>query len=126
MKKYLLIVSVIAFGLSFNTCGNKGENAKVNGGVNVTEDVLDVTETVDEGDVLVKFENLVEKFITLQEKVAAGDVASLEGSTNLLEEYGTIIAAIQEKVNEFTPEQLEKFNEIGKKWADAAQGITQP
>ena len=122
MKKYLLIATVIALGLSVAACtGKKGENAQATDESTKQEEVVaPTTNSVDENDVLAKYENLIDKLIDLQDKVAKGDAASVEELTKLNEEATALNAELQNAVANFTPEQTQKFTELAQKWAAAA------
>ena len=127
MKKYLLIVTVIALGLSFTACGGqKGESAKATEEPTQQEEVTATSKSVDEGDVLTKYENLINKAIGLQEKVASGDIASVEEYNKLSEEMTAVALEIQNELPKLTPEQVQKLTELGQKWADAAMKAAQP
>ena len=124
MKKYLLIVTVIAFGLSLAACsGNKGGNATDD--ATKQEKVTTVTEPNDDGDVLAKYETIVDKLIALQEKVLSGDEAAVQESAKLTEQMGAIAVELQNTLTDLTPEQVQKFTEIGQKWAEAASKAVQ-
>ena len=126
MKKYLLIVAVVAMGLSFVACGgNKGESAKASD-EDQQEEIVIVSETVEEGDLLTKYETLIDKAIGLHEKVASGDIAATEEYNKFREDMATVALELQNELPNFTPEQMQKFTELGQKWTDAIQKIANP
>ena len=119
MKKYLLIVAVVAMGLSFVACGgNKGESAKASDEAQQEEVVAT---TAEEGDLLTRYEALIDKAIELQEKVKSGDVAVVEEYTKLSEEMATLATELQNEAPNFTQEQAQKWAELTQKLAEAAQ-----
>lgn len=119
MKKYLLIVTVVALGLSVAACsGKKSENATE---TPVQPEV--VTATVSDSaaignDLLTKYETVINKIIELQAK---GDAASVEELKKLNEEATAVATELQNAIPNFTPEQQQKFADLAKKLVDAAQ-----
>ena len=118
MKKYLLIVTVIAMGLSIAACtGKKAEKAADEP---VKQEEVATPKAAGDNDVLAKYESLVNKVIEIQGKVAKGDAASVEELTKLNGELTSLAADLQNAAANFTPEQTQKYTELMQKLAAAA------
>jgi hypothetical protein len=125
MKKYLLIVLIATFTLSFAACsGKKGDTAPAN--ESAKEEVTAPTAVTNENDVLVKYEAIINKAIELQEKVSKGDATAVQEYTKLSEEMTSIAVELQNAAANMTPEQAQKFTELGQKWLEAATKNAQP
>jgi len=117
MKKYLLIVGVVAMGLSFAACsGNKGESAKAS---DETKQEEVVATPPSDDDLLTNYEALVNKVIELQGKIASGDTASATELTKVNGDVATLVTQLQNELPNFTPEQTQKWTELVQKLADA-------
>lgn len=126
MKKYLLIVVIATFTLSFVACsGKKGDTTPTNN-ESLKEDVTASPAITDENDVLTKYEAIINKSIELQEKVSKGDATAIQEYTKLSEEMTSIAVELQNAVANMTPEQIQKFTELVEKWTEAATKSTQP
>ena len=124
MKKYLLIVTVFALGLSIVACtGKKSENANANEEVK-QEEVAPAADSVN-GDVLAKYEILVNKAIELQGKLAGGDAAAAQELAQVGQDIAAMASDLANAAANFTPEQAQKYEDLAKKWTDAAL-INQP
>jgi subtilase family serine protease len=126
MKKYLLIVVIATFTLSFAACsGKKGDTAPAN--ESAKEEVTAPTPAVtNENDVLAKYEVIINKAIELQEKVSKGDATAVQEYTKLSEEMTSIAVELQNAIANMTPEEVQKFTELGQKWLEAATKNAQP
>ena len=119
MKKYLLIVAVIALGVSIAACsGKKGENTNVTDETSKQEEVTTTAGSVDENDVLAQYEDLINKAIDLQDKIAEGETASADELTKLNEQITALNAELQ-NASDLTEEQTQKFADLAQKWVEA-------
>ena len=125
MKKYLLIVAIATFTLSIVACGGKKGDAPAKE-ESVQEEVTTTTTTTDTNDVLAKYETIILKAIELQEKISKGNTAAIQEYTTLTEEMMSIATELQNALANMTPEQTQKFAELGQKWVDAATKAAQP
>ncbi|MDR1203765.1 MAG: hypothetical protein LBL58_19320 [Tannerellaceae bacterium] len=121
MKKVYLMFVVMAFTLSFIACGGKGAKEAVSEDTSAPE-----TETVApapaDGDVLAKYESIVDRMIKLYEggKFQSGDAEAMAEYTKIAQELADISEELQTEVQNLTPEQIQKFTELGQKLTDAA------
>ena len=121
MKKYLLIVTVFALGLSFAACqGKKTENATT------TQEPVqqEVAATPSDSDALAKYETLINQAIDLQGKIANGDTASVQALAQVTQDLTSLATDLQNAATTFTPDQAQKFSDLAQKWAAAAAAAT--
>lgn len=116
-----MMVAVAALSLSLVSCGGASSEKSTENAdsTKVETPAADSTkvETPAEGDVVAKYEALVNKAIELQAKVAKGDATAVEEYTKISEE----MANLSSEFANATPEQAAKIAEIGQKLATAAQ-----
>ena len=126
MKKYLLIITIATFTLSFVACGGKKvDNTPANNEPN-QEEVTNASDTTDESNLLVRYEEIINRAIELQEKISKGGIDATQEYAKLTEEMTSITVELQNVLTNLTPEEAQKFAELGQKWAEAAVKITQP
>lgn len=112
------MLTIAAFATTFVACDSKKEGTENT----TTADSTAVEAAAPaEGDVLAKYEALVDKAIPLLEKVQKGDAAATQEYTQIAQEIANLSTDLQKEVATLTPEQATKFAEIGKKFAEAAQ-----
>lgn len=121
MKKFFLTLTIAAFTASFVACDSKksetGSSDKDSTNVTTTTPA-DTVAT--EGDALAKYTALVEKAIELYPKVKSGDASAVQEYTKLSQELTTMAQDLQKEMSNMTPEQVAKFSELGKKFAEVA------
>lgn len=116
MKK-LVLFSVAAAALLFASCSNKSNEGTTNDAdttkIEVVEEV--VTPAEESGDVVEKYISLMEKFVANPTDASAAKVAEEIAALAQSPEY-------VEAMQKMTPEQMQKLQEIGQKYADALAG----
>lgn len=118
MKKILMVVTAAAFLVA---CGGKSTSTKTED-TNATqvEATTEAKEEVkEEGDVLSQYEALIEKAIEVYPKVKAGDATAVAEYQKIAEDMGALSTKLTEEMSTMTPEQANKFAELGQKLAAA-------
>ncbi|MDR1919216.1 MAG: hypothetical protein LBQ65_06180 [Tannerellaceae bacterium] len=122
MKKIVLMLATAAFMVSFAACGGKSstqtETTTDESTENQTEETL--APAAAEGDVLAKYEEFVNKAIDLYPKVIAGDAAAAQEYVKLSQEIAEVAEELGTAFANLTPEQQQKFTELGQKFVEAA------
>jgi len=119
MKKYLLIVTVFALGLSLVACSGK-KSTDAGDETIKQEEVTTASESVDDGDVIAKYESLIEKAFELQGKVTDGDADAAQELGQVGQDLATLATEIQNALADLSQEQQQKFAELAQKWAAAS------
>lgn len=125
-----MILFAAAMTISFVACdGSKKETATEESAQ--TEETTEVvaTETVESTagsaeETLAKYEKFVNDIIPIMEKVQKGDAAAIQEYTKIASDAQTLSADIQKYMSDMTPDQMKRWEEISKKYADAVQAMT--
>ena len=87
------------------------------------EEVTNASDTTDESNLLVRYEEIINRAIELQEKISKGGIDATQEYAKLTEEMTSITVELQNVLTNLTPEEAQKFAELGQKWAEAAVKI---
>ena len=122
MKKLFTLFAVTAFALSMTACGgNSNSNKNTESTETQTEAAAEVAApAAEEGNVLDKYEKLVNQAIEVYPKVKAGDAAATQEYMKIAEEMSKMAEELTTEMANMTPEQVQRFSELGQKWAAAA------
>lgn len=124
MKKIVMIAFVAAATLSFAACNTKTDGAQ-GSDADTTQVETPAVDTaavaVADTSVLGKYEALVNQALPLVEKAQKGDVAAVAELANITKEVETLGQDVQKGLESLTPEQKAKFEELAKKFQDAAK-----
>ncbi|MDR1403632.1 MAG: hypothetical protein LBJ60_08035 [Tannerellaceae bacterium] len=123
MKKFYLMFVVLTFSLSMIACGGKtSDKASSDDAAAAPETEVETVAPAEDSGVLVKYEALVNKMIKLYEegKFQSGDADAIAEYTKISQELADISGELQTEVQQLTPEQVQKFTELGQRLTDAA------
>jgi ABC-type Fe3+-hydroxamate transport system substrate-binding protein len=122
MKKIVMMLAMAAFVVSFAACGGKTTQTTTEESTTLTEET--VTPASAEGDVLAKYEELVNKAIDLYPKVLEGDANATQSYGEIALEISKISQDVSTALATASPEQQQRIAELGRKFAEAAPQVT--
>jgi hypothetical protein len=121
MKKIVMMLTIAVFATSFIACGGKSntqsETATDESAAPQTEEVAPAAA---EGDVLAKYEELINKAIELYPKVIAGDASASQEYVQIGQDISGIAQQLAQEAANFTEDQQKRYLELAQKFADVA------
>ncbi|MCL1932707.1 MAG: hypothetical protein FWF53_02690 [Candidatus Azobacteroides sp.] len=120
MKKYLLIATVFALGLSFAACGG---GQKTESATTTTQDAAKQATMALTDSTLAKLETLINQGIDLQGKIAGGDTASVQALTQLTQDIASCANNLQSDTT-LAVDQKQKLSDLTQKWSAAVDAAT--
>ncbi len=118
MKKLFTLFAVAALTATMAACG--GNANQQNNDEAATEVEAAAPAAAAEGDVLDKYEALINKAIEVYGKVKQGDAGAMEEYAKIAEEMSAMSTELTTAVEGMSAAQAQRFAELGQKWAAAA------